>query len=86
MGLLLPPYSYYLCRAPDIAAVGTIFNVFSYDAVLVEIRTYHLPDDERLHYVLSPDRVSPLLYNSLYPVIRPFFCVSQFIDVVILVL
>ena len=27
------PYSYYLCRAPDIAAVGTIFNVFNYDAV-----------------------------------------------------
>ena len=23
----------YLCRAPDIAAVGTIFNVISYDAV-----------------------------------------------------
>ena len=27
------PYSYYLCRTPDIAAVGTNFNVFSYDAV-----------------------------------------------------
>ena len=27
-------YSYYLCRAPDIVEVGTIFNVFSYDAVL----------------------------------------------------
>jgi hypothetical protein len=29
------PYSNYLCRAPDIAEVGTIFNVFSYDAVSV---------------------------------------------------
>ena len=29
------PYSYYKCRrAFDIAAVGTTFNVFSYDAVL----------------------------------------------------
>ena len=27
------PYSNYLCRAHDIAAVGTILNVFSYDAV-----------------------------------------------------
>ena len=27
------PYSYYLCRTPDIAAVETICNVFSYDAV-----------------------------------------------------
>ena len=27
------PYSNYLCRAPDTAAVGTICNVFSYDAV-----------------------------------------------------
>ena len=26
-------YSNYLCRASDIAAVGTIFNVFTYDAV-----------------------------------------------------
>ncbi len=30
------PYYYYLCRAPNIAAVGTIFNVFSYDAVLAQ--------------------------------------------------
>ena len=35
------PYSNYsrayvarLCRAPDIAAIGTIFNVFSYDALI----------------------------------------------------
>ena len=28
------PYSNYLCREPDIAAVGTIFNVLSYDPVL----------------------------------------------------
>ena len=33
IGQGIPPYYYYLCRAPDIAAVGTIFNVFSYDAV-----------------------------------------------------
>ena len=28
------PYSNYLCRAPDIAAVGSIFNVLSYKALL----------------------------------------------------
>ena len=27
------PYSYYIFRAPDIKALGTIFNVFGYDAV-----------------------------------------------------
>ena len=32
-GPMQPPYSNYLCRALDIAAVGTIFNVFSYDTV-----------------------------------------------------
>ncbi len=31
-----PPYSYYQCRASDIAAVGTTFNVYSYDAVCAE--------------------------------------------------
>ncbi len=30
----IPPYSYYQCRVSDIAAVGTSFNVFSYEAVL----------------------------------------------------
>ena len=28
------PYSNYLCRAPEEAAVGTIYNDFRYDAVL----------------------------------------------------
>ena len=36
------PYSYYLCCARDIAAVGTIFNIFC-----------QLPDEERLRYVLN---------------------------------
>ena len=29
------------CRASEIAVIDTIFYVFSYDVVLVEIRTYH---------------------------------------------
>ena len=29
----IPPYSYYQCRAFDIAEVCTTFNVFSYDPV-----------------------------------------------------
>ncbi len=40
------PYSYYLCCASDIAAVGTTVNFFSYDAVWAENRTHHLPDIE----------------------------------------
>ena len=39
-----PPYSNNLCRASEIAAEGTIFNVFIYDAVLAEIRTHLLPE------------------------------------------
>ena len=39
--------------APDIVAVWTIFNVFSYDSVSGRDRTYNLPDYERLRYVLS---------------------------------
>ena len=31
------------------ATVVTIFNVFSYDAELEPIRTYHLPDNEWMH-------------------------------------
>ena len=38
------PYSNYLCRAPNIAAVGTFFNIFSYDV----IHAYHLPDPKLL--------------------------------------
>ena len=34
------------------AVIGLNFNVFSYDAVLVENRTPHLPDAERMRYVL----------------------------------
>ena len=37
-----PPYFNYLSCSPDIAAVGTIFNVFSYD--------------ERMRYVLRAER------------------------------
>ena len=42
------PYSNYQYRAPDIAPVGTIFNVFSNDAVLIK---NHLPDDEQIRYL-----------------------------------
>ncbi len=33
-----PPYSYYQCYASDIGAVGTTFNVVSYDVVWAEHR------------------------------------------------
>ncbi len=47
---------YFLCRASDIAEVGTTFNELSYDVVLVEHRTHHLPDAERMRYVLFHGR------------------------------
>ena len=40
------PNSYYGCRSANKTAVGTTFNVFIYDKVWAEIRTYHLPDDK----------------------------------------
>ena len=40
----------YCYRAPDRAAVGTIFNIFNYDAVF---RTRHLPNNKRIHYAVA---------------------------------
>ena len=43
--------------AADIAAVGTILNVFIYDAESErDYRTYQLPDDQRIQYVLRHGR------------------------------
>ena len=39
-------------RTLDLAAAGATLNVFSNDAVWVENRMHHLPDDERMLYVL----------------------------------
>ncbi len=52
----IPPYSYYLCRSSDMAAVGTTFNVFSYDAVWAENWTHHLPNACRMRYLLPHRR------------------------------
>ncbi len=54
-----PTHSNYLCRASDIAAVGTTFNVFSYDAVWAELRTHHLPNAGRMRYRLRQTRGLP---------------------------
>ena len=43
----IPPYSYYWYRVSGIAAVGTTFNVFSYDAVWVEHRTIEAESELR---------------------------------------
>ena len=53
-GNSLPTLTIYVAQL-DIA-VGTIFKVFSYDAVSARDQTYHLPSDERMRYVLSHDR------------------------------
>ena len=41
---------YYFVNAllgiSEIAALGTIFNIFSYDVVLTENQTHHLPNSE----------------------------------------
>ena len=52
------PYSNYLCRTLDIAAVRTISNVFSFDTLhcQTKIRTHPLPKNERMRYVFSQGR------------------------------
>ncbi len=47
---------YYCYRAPAIVAFVTIFNFFSYDAVVAEIRTHPLPDNERMRDILYHSR------------------------------
>ena len=51
------PYSNYLCCAFDIVAVGTIFNIFSYNAVLdrerqeiLNLLFLHIVDDPGTPY------------------------------------
>ncbi len=36
-------------------SIGTTFKGFSYDAVLAEHRTHHLPNTERMRYMLATD-------------------------------
>ena len=47
--------SNFLCCEHDLEAVGTIFNLVMMRCQ-AEIRTYHLPDDERMRYVLNHGR------------------------------
>ena len=57
-------YSNYLCRASDIAAVGTIFKVFSYDAVSDRDSNLSL-SQLWMSYLLSHDRRSCLLIMTV---------------------
>ncbi len=50
------PYSYYKCRASDISAVGTTFNVFCYEAVWADNQIFNLPNTELMRYVLLSSR------------------------------
>ena len=43
----------YLCRAPDIAAARTILTSLVMTRCRTKIRTYNLPDNEQMRYVLS---------------------------------
>ena len=57
-------YSYYLCRALDIAAVGTILNVFSYDAVLGRESNLSPPGKANALRVEPRSRVIKRLYYT----------------------
>ncbi len=50
-GLRHSPHFNYIYREPDIAAVGTIFNIFSYDAASGRYSNLSsIPDNERMRY------------------------------------
>ncbi len=46
-------YFNYLCPGPDIAAVGTNFNVFSYDSVLSRDTNLSPHDDQRMRMLCN---------------------------------
>ncbi len=52
----IPTYLYYVSHS-HIAAEGTTFNDFSYDAVWAKNRTYHLPNAEQMRHVLGHSRL-----------------------------
>ena len=90
MGQDIPPYSDYLCRAPDIVAVITILNVFSYDAVSGRDSNLHLSDDERMRYMLYTlifiiETIIPFFSNIFHLVenmdIRPFSISDRIPDI-----
>ncbi len=54
------PYPYYWYRATDIAAAGTIHNIYRDGIIWVDQRTHHLPNAERMRNVLKAK-------NSLNP-------------------
>ena len=58
-------YSNYYCRASDIAAVGTIFNVFSYDAVLNRDSNQSPPRRRPVALRVEPRSVFYLLINII---------------------
>ncbi len=76
-------YSYYWCRASDIAAVGTTFNVFSYDASWAENWTYHLPNAGRMRFQLHHRRGnSKTITKRMYLYLKEMifnFLISSFI-------
>ena len=63
-------FSNYICRVPDIAAVGTIFNVFSFDSVLdCDLNLAH-PQRKRK---LSVQTFQPLIV--IYRRVMVIFCI-----------
>ncbi len=70
------PYSYYLCLATDMPAVGTTFNVFSYDAFLAENRTHHLPNAE--HWADALRVTQTRVYTGKIVILCEFLLNKQF--------
>ncbi len=63
------PCSNFLCRAPDIAAVGTNLKSLVMTWCRAKIQTYHLPDNKQMHNVLRNSCVFRLYRNFVYSII-----------------
>ena len=63
------PYSYYKSRASDIAAVGTTFNVFSYDAVWPRIEPITSPTPGGCATSYATDAEGGGIYTALLLII-----------------
>ncbi len=80
-------YATLFCRATNIAAVGTIFDFFCYDAVLAEIQTNYLYDKEQMNNLTSQSRYDlfvqmlriPKINNDKY-VLLMGYCVYNIIQ------
>ena len=71
------PYSYYRCHTFDIAAVGKIFNVFSYDAFWADNRTFPTTSGCATFYALHHESKDIKVKDHCYMLSKQFLLTYQ---------